>query len=158
MYTTTFISKTTFPFCHKWQKVSKSSSRHIITGRASILIFISIITIRVTMIILVLRCLGRRRRRLYEATKASLSSSNTTDTGVHLTQLITKCVKASIHAHKLCHDGLESHLPTEDEGAEVDGACDMQHKKHHGLSLIQTYQHTSLQQSKHTSKMHDTLL
>ena len=31
-------------------------------------------------------------------------------------------------------------------------------KKHHGLSPIQTYQHTTLQQSKHTSKMHETLL
>ena len=47
--------------------------------------------------------------RLYKATKASLPSSNTTDTGVHLTQLITECVKASIHALKLCQDDLKGH-------------------------------------------------
>ena len=33
-----------------------------------------------------------------------------TNTGVHLTQLITESVKASIHVHKLYHDGLESHF------------------------------------------------
>ena len=38
-----------------------------------------------------------------------MSSCNTTDTGVHLTQLITECVKVSIHALKLCHDHLKSH-------------------------------------------------
>ena len=32
-----------------------------------------------------------------------------TNTGVHLTQLIAESVKASIHAHKLCHDGLKCH-------------------------------------------------
>ena len=31
-------------------------------------------------------------------------------------------------------------------------------KNHHRLSPIQTHQHTTLQQSKHTSKMHETLL
>ena len=36
---------------------------------------------------------------------------------VHLTQLITESVKASIHMHKLCHDGLKSHSTAEEEGA-----------------------------------------
>ena len=35
--------------------------------------------------------------------------------------------------------------------------CDMQQNKHHGLSPIQTYQHTRFYQIKHTSKMHETL-
>ena len=34
----------------------------------------------------------------------------------------------------------------------------MQKQKHHGLSPIQSYQHTSFQHSKHTSKMHESLL
>ena len=34
------------------------------------------------------------------------------DTGVHLTQLITESVKASINALKLRHNGLESHTTT----------------------------------------------
>ena len=111
MYMTTLISITTPHFCHEWQRVSKSSSYLIVTGKASILILILIIIIvvKVTIIVFVLRCLWRRRGRLYEATKASLPSSNTADTGVHLTQLITKCVKASIHALQLRHDRLEGH-------------------------------------------------
>ena len=44
-----------------------------------------------------------------ETTHDSLSSHNMNDTGVHLTQLITESIKASIHAHKLCHDGLKCH-------------------------------------------------
>ena len=32
-----------------------------------------------------------------------------TNMGVHLTQLISKSVKASIHVHKLCHHGLKCH-------------------------------------------------
>ena len=35
--------------------------------------------------------------------------------------------------------------------------CGMQKKKHHGLSPIQSYQHTWFQHSKHTSIMHETL-
>ena len=103
MYITTLIPKLLHFFYHEWQRVSKSSNHLIVTGWASILILILII------IIVILRCLWRRRGRLYEATKASLPSSNTTDTGVHLTQLITECVKASIHALQLRHDRLESH-------------------------------------------------
>ena len=38
---------------------------------------------------------------------------NTTDTSVHLTQLITESVKASIHALKLHHDHLEGHTTRE---------------------------------------------
>ena len=101
---TTFIPKTTSHFCHEWQRASNSSSHVIITGRVSILIIIE-----VTIIVLVLWSLWRRNGRLYKATKVSLSSCNTIDTGVHLTQLITECVKASIHALKLRHDCLEGH-------------------------------------------------
>ena len=43
-------------------------------------------------------------------TKASLSSCYTTDMGVHLTQLISESVKASIHALKLHHDCLQGHI------------------------------------------------
>ena len=87
------------------KKASNSSSHLIVTEKASILILIIIIIFEV----IILRCLWRRRGRLYEATKASLSSCNMTDTGAHLTQLITKCVKVSIHALKLHHDLLEDH-------------------------------------------------
>ena len=107
MYMTTLISKTTSPFCHDWQKVSKSGSHLIVTERASILILI--IIVGVTIIVLILRCLWRKRGRLYEATKVSPPLSNTTNIGVHLTQLIIECVKASIHALKLRHDRLEGH-------------------------------------------------
>ena len=37
---TTLIPKTTPPFCQEWQRASISSSHHIVTGRASILILI----------------------------------------------------------------------------------------------------------------------
>ena len=101
-----FHPKTTSPFCHEWQRESNSSGQLIVTGGASILI---LIIIRVTIVVLVLRSLWKRRGRLYKATKASLPSSNTGDTSVHLTQLITESVKASIHALKLCHDRIKSH-------------------------------------------------
>ena len=104
MYMTTLISKTTPSFCHKWKRVSKSNSHRVVIGRASIFILIII-----TIIVLILKCLWRRRGRLYKATKASLPSSNIADTGGRLTQLITGCVKASIHALQLCHDRLEGH-------------------------------------------------
>ena len=80
---------------------SLRSNHLIVTRRASILILI--------LIVLVLKCLWRRRGRFYEATKASLLLCNTTDTGVHPTQLITKSVKASIHALKLRYDCFEGH-------------------------------------------------
>ena len=108
MYMTTLISKTTPLFCHEWQRVSKSGSHHVVTERTSILILI-IIIFRITIVVLILGCLWRRRGILYEATKASLSSCNMADMGVHPTQLITECVKASIHALQLRHDPLEGH-------------------------------------------------
>ena len=104
---TTLIPKTTPLFCHEWQKASNSSSHLVVTRRASILILI--IIIGVTIIVLVLKCLSRRRKRRYKATKVSLSSCNMIDTSFHLTQLITECVKASIHALKLHHDRLKGH-------------------------------------------------
>ena len=80
----------------------------LITERASILILILIIIISTIIAALIHRSLGRSN----ETTKASLLLCNTTDTGVHLTQLITKSVKASIHMLKLRHDGLKSHTTT----------------------------------------------
>ena len=96
------------------------SSRHLVNiGRASISILIIIVGVG---IIIVLECLKRRRGRLHKATKASLPSGNTTDTSVHLAQLITESVKVSIHALKLCHDRIKSHTSHRRRGAEVDGA------------------------------------
>ena len=109
MNMTTFIPKTTLPFFHEWQRAINSSGHLIVTGRASNLILIIIIVVGITIIVLVLRCLWRRRGRRHETIKASLSMSNMVDTGVHLTQLIIECVKASIHALKLRHDRLEGH-------------------------------------------------
>ena len=43
-------------------------------------------------------------------TKASLSSCYMTNTGVHLTQLISESAKVSIHAFKLSHDDLQGHI------------------------------------------------
>ena len=39
-----------------------------------------------------------------------MSSCYTTNTGVHLTQLIIENVKVSIHALKLCQDDLQGHI------------------------------------------------
>ena len=92
-------------------------SRHlIITGRASILILILI----VITVITILNCqsLWRRRRKSGKTTKVSLSSCNTTDMGVHLTQLISESVKASIHALKLCHDSLDGHTTIQGRRSE----------------------------------------
>ena len=108
MYMTTLISKLLPFFCHEWQRVSTSSRHLIIIGRASTIILISIITVG-AIITLILKSRWRWRRNNSETTHVGLSLCNTTNTGVHLTQLITKCVKVSIHAHKLCHDGLKSH-------------------------------------------------
>ena len=88
---------------------SLKSSNLIVIRRASILILIIIIITRVTIIVLVLRCLWRRKGRLYDATKASLSLCNTTDTGVHLIQLSSECIKVSIHTLRLRYDYLKGH-------------------------------------------------
>ena len=87
---------------------SLRSNHLLVTGRASTIILISIITTE-AIITLILWSLWRWRGRSSETTHDSLSSCDTTITGVHLTQLITESVKASIHVHKLYHDGLESH-------------------------------------------------
>ena len=86
---TTLMSKLLPIFITSDKGVNTSSRHLIITGRASTIVLITII-IKVTIIVLVHRNLWRRRGRLDEATKVSLSLSNTVDTGVHLTQLITK--------------------------------------------------------------------
>ena len=100
--------KTTPPFCHKWQRVSISSRHLIITRWASTIVLISTITAR-AIITLSLGSQWRWRRSNSETTHDSLLSCDTTNMGVHLTQLIIENVKASIHAHKLCHDGLKCH-------------------------------------------------
>ena len=100
--------KTTPPFCHELQRVSTSSRHFIITGRASILILISIITVG-AIVTLILGSRWRWRRSNNEITHDSLLLCDATNTGVHLTQLITDSVKPSIRAHKLCHDGLKCH-------------------------------------------------
>ena len=99
------------PFLSRMTKGKSLRGRHLlITRKASILILIIIIS----TIIAILICwsLGRRKGRSGETTEASLSSCNTTDIGVHLTQLITESVKVSIHALKLRHDGLKNHTTT----------------------------------------------
>ena len=83
----------------------------LIIGRASILI--PTIIISTIIAVLICRSLGKRRGRSSKTTKASLLLCNTTDMGVHLTQLIIESVKESIHALKLCHDSLESHTTTQ---------------------------------------------
>ena len=111
---TTLISKTISPFCHKWQKIRVSSRHPISTGRVSIFILIINIVVKV---IIVLGCLGRRRGRFHKATKASLSFGNTADTGVHLIQLSSECIKASIHTLKLCNDRIKSHTSRRRRGS-----------------------------------------
>ena len=81
--------------------------RHLIITRKASILIITIITI---LTILICQSLWRRRGRSGETTKASLSSCYTTDTGVHLTQLISESVKASIQALKLHHDSLQGHI------------------------------------------------
>ena len=84
------------------------SSRHlIITRQVSTIILINIINAG-AIITLILESRWKWRRSNNETTDDSLSSYDTTNIGIHLTQLITKSVNVSIHAHKLCHDGLES--------------------------------------------------
>ena len=114
MSMTTLISKTTHPFSQEWQRVS-ILSRHLIIARWA---SISILIIIVGVIVIVLGCLERRRRRLHEATKVSLSSRNRADMGVHLIQLITKSIKASIHALKLPHDRIKSYTTHRRKGSE----------------------------------------
>ena len=115
---TTLITKTTFPFCHEWQRV-RVSSRHLInTGRASISIILIIESNSIIIIILILRSLWSRWRKSNEATNDRLASCNTTNMSVHLTQLISESVKASIHALKLCHDVLKSHTARRRSGSK----------------------------------------
>jgi len=101
-------SQNYFHFLSQMTKGKSLRGRHLlITGKASILILIIII---ITIIaVLIYRSIQRRRGRSGETTEESLLSCNTTDMGVHLTQLITESVKASNHTLKLSHDGLESH-------------------------------------------------
>ena len=114
---TTLITKTTPPFCHEWQKV-KVSSRHLVrVGRASISILTIIIVVRAVIVVGCLGCLERRRGRLHKTTKASLPSSNTADTSVHLIQLNRKCIKASMHTLKLRHDSVQSHTSSWSRGS-----------------------------------------
>ena len=94
------------PFLSQMPKCKSLRSHHLI-----IIIIISI---------LVLRILWRKRRRWRrgEATHASLSSCDTTNTGVHLKQLNSECIKVSIHVLKLCHDDLKHHTTTRRRGSK----------------------------------------
>ena len=92
-------------FCHGWQRASKSSRHLIIIRRAIIIIIISMITAG-AIVTLILKGWWRWRGSDSETTHNRLLSCDATNMGVHLTQLI---VKPSIHAHKLCHDGLKCH-------------------------------------------------
>ena len=116
MSMTTLISKLLSLFVTSDKGVSTSSRYLIITGRASTIILITII-VRVTIVVLIIKNLCKKRGRLDEATKASLPSSNTADTGVHLTQLITESVKVSIHVLKLHHDRIKSHTTYKRRGS-----------------------------------------
>ena len=110
-YKTTLIIQNYSPFLSRMIKGKSLRGRQLIsTGKASILILIIIVSTIIA--ILICRSLRRRRWRSGETTEASLSSCNTTDTGVHLIQLSSESIKGSIHALKLCHDGLESHTTT----------------------------------------------
>ena len=114
---TTLITKTTSSFCHKWQRV-RVSSRHLVSARrVSISILIIIIVVGVIIVLECLRCYERRRGRLDKATKVSLPSSNTADTGVHLTHLSSECIKVSIHALKLRYDRIKSHTSRRRKGS-----------------------------------------
>ena len=108
MSMTTLISRLLPLFCHEWQRASTLSRHLIIIGQASTIILINII-IAEAIITLILGRKWRWRRSNSETTHDSLSLCDTTNTGVHLTQLITESVKVSIHVHKLCHDGLKCH-------------------------------------------------
>ena len=103
MSMTTLISKLLPLFVTSVKGVS-TLSRHLIITRRAIIIILSIIS-TARAIILILRCHGRGSHLV--TTHLSLLSCNMTDTGVHLTQFIGKSVKAIIHAHKLCYDGLK---------------------------------------------------
>ena len=111
---TTLITKTTFPFCHEWQRI-RVSSRHLI-GRASISIIIIQSIIIITIIIsLILRIRSHRRRWWRDSlrsksTHGHLSSSYTANMDIHLIQLCGKCFEASIHALKLRHDVSQRHI------------------------------------------------
>ena len=84
MSMTTLISKL-FPFfCHEWQRASTSSKHLIITRQASTIILISIL-IAGAIVTLILGHRWRWRRSDSETTHDSLSSCDTTNTGVHLT-------------------------------------------------------------------------
>ena len=90
------------------QRVSISSRHLIITGRASTIILISILMAG-AIITLILRGWWRWRGSNGETTHDSLLSCDTTNMGVHLTQLIIESVNARNHAHKLCHGCLKCH-------------------------------------------------
>ena len=96
-YKTTLIQNYS-PFL-SWMTKGKSLRGHhlVISRKASI-------------IILITWSLWKRRWRRSETTKASLSTSNATDAGVHLTHLIGEIVKMSIHPLKLGHYGLQGHI------------------------------------------------
>ena len=107
------------PFLSRVTKRVRVPSRHLIyIERASISIIIIILGISSIIIIsiistvgvITLICRDHRSGRHGVTAHLSLVLSITANTGVHLTQLITESVEASIHALKLRHDVLECHF------------------------------------------------
>ena len=91
-----FISKTTSPFCHEWQRV-RVSSRHLISkANISIIIIQSIIIItNIIILILRIRSHGRRRWRgslISKSAHGRLPSSYATNMDVQLIQLYGECI------------------------------------------------------------------
>ena len=154
MYMTTLISKTTLPFYHEWERVSNSSSHLSITRRASTIVLISIITTG-AIITLILKRRWRWRRESSETTHGNLSSCNTTNTGVHLTQLITENVKVSIHVHKLCHDVLKSHPTRRRRWSKGGWSWRSQRNRRPGLCPPQSKFHLALFNSSSVYSTHD---
>ena len=106
---TTLITKTTSPFCHEWQRVRVSSRHLVIVGWACIAIILIIKGSSIIIISITLIRKGHKSGRHGITTHLNLTSSNAAYMGVHLTQLITESVEASIHVLKLHHDVLECH-------------------------------------------------
>ena len=111
----TLISKTTPHFCHKWQRI-RVSSRHLISRASISIIIIRSIIVITTIIILIFRIKIRSHwRRWRRSLRSKIAhdrqpSSNTIDTSVRLLQLCRECIKASIHALKLCQDVSWGHI------------------------------------------------
>ena len=100
MSMTTLILKLLLLFVTSDKGISTSSRHLIITRRTIIIILISNVIAK-AIVTLILRGWRRWRGSNSETTYDSLSSCDTTNIGVHLTQLIVESVMASIYVRKL---------------------------------------------------------